>query len=94
MCPSTVAGVEEALRAVGASLRYLPQYSFDLNLIGSVFHPLKTRLRKAAERTIEELQRCIRSFILTLDPSECGSILAMQDMTRYDWNVLLALSHR
>src|SRR5580700_7234806 len=46
-----VAGVEELLRGVGASLRYLPQYSPDLNPIELVFHPLKTRLRKAAERT-------------------------------------------
>jgi transposase len=28
-----VAGVEEALRRVGASLRFLPQYSADLNPI-------------------------------------------------------------
>jgi transposase len=66
-----VAGVEEAIRAVGASLRYLPQYSPDLNPIELVFHPLKTFLRKAAERTIEGLHRCVRSYIRTLDPSEC-----------------------
>jgi transposase len=66
-----VAGVEELLRGVGASLRYLPQYSPDLNPIELVFHPLKTRLRKAAERTIEGLHRCVRSFIRSLDPSEC-----------------------
>ena len=58
-----VAGVEELLRGVGASLRYLPQYSPDLNPIELVFHPLKTCLRKAAERTIEGLHRCARSFI-------------------------------
>jgi transposase len=51
-----VAGVEEALGAVGASLRFLPQYSPDLNPIESVFHPVKTRLRKAAERTIARSQ--------------------------------------
>jgi transposase len=66
-----VAGVEEALRGVGASLRFLPQYSPDLNPIELVFHPVKTCLRKAAERTIEGLHRCVRSFIRTLDPSEC-----------------------
>jgi transposase len=66
-----VAGVEEAIRAVGASLRYLPQYSPDLNPIEPVFHPLKSLLRKAAERTIEGLRRCIRSYIRVLDPSEC-----------------------
>jgi hypothetical protein len=37
------------------------------------FHPLKTCLRKAAERTIEGLHRRVRSFIRTLDPSECGN---------------------
>ena len=66
-----VAGVEEAIRAVGANLRYLPQYSPDLNPIEPVFHPLKSLLRKAAERTIEGLHRCIRSYIRVLDPSEC-----------------------
>jgi transposase len=66
-----VAGVEEAIRAVGATLRYLPQYSPDLNPIELVFHPLKTFLRKAAERSIEGLQRRLRSYIRTLDPSEC-----------------------
>src|SRR6516165_3184016 len=68
-----VAGVEEALQGVGASLRYLPQYSPDLNPIELAFHPAKTCLRKAAERTIEGLHRRVRSFIRTLDPSECGN---------------------
>ena len=67
-----VARVGEAIRAVGASLRYLPQYSPDLNPIELVFHPLKTFLRKAAERTIEGVLRCVRSYIRTLDPSECS----------------------
>jgi transposase len=67
-----VAGAEEAIRAAGASLRYLPQYSPDLNPIELVFHPLKTFLRKAAERTIKGLHRCVRSYIRTLDPSECS----------------------
>ena len=66
-----VAGVEEAIQAVGASLRYLPKYSPDLNPIELVFHPLKTFLRKAAQRTIEGLHRCVGSYIRALDPSEC-----------------------
>jgi len=66
-----VAGVEEIIQAVGASLRYLPPYSPDFNPIELVFHPLKTLLRKAAERTIQGLGRCVRSFIRTLKPSEC-----------------------
>src|SRR6516165_8463554 len=66
-----VAGVEEAIEARGAELRYLPQYSPDLNPIELVFHPLKALLRKAAERTVGGLQRCVRSFIRGLKPSEC-----------------------
>ena len=66
-----VSCVEEALRGVGASLKFLPQYSPDFNPIELAFHPVKTCLRKAAERTIEGLHRCVRSFIRTLDPSEC-----------------------
>lgn len=66
-----VAGVEEAIQARGAELRYLPQYSPEFNPIESVFHPLKVLLRKAAERTIKGLERRVGSFIRALDPSEC-----------------------
>jgi len=66
-----VVGVEEAIKACGAELRYLPQYSPDLNPIESVFSPLKAMLRKAAERTVNGLQRCVGSFIRGLKPSEC-----------------------
>jgi len=41
--------------ARGAELRYLPEYSPDLNPIKSVFHPPKALLRKAAERTVSGL---------------------------------------
>src|SRR5215510_11102827 len=67
-----VAGVQEAVEARGAELRYLPQYSPDLNPIELVFHPLKAMLRKAAERTVNGLERCVRSFIRGLKPSECA----------------------
>jgi len=66
-----VAGVEEAIQAAGAELRYLPPYSPQFNPIELVFHPLKARLRKAAERTIKGLERRVASFIRALDPSEC-----------------------
>ena len=59
------------LEAVGASLRYLRQYSPDLNPIEMVFHPLKALLRKVTERTIAGLSRRIRSFIPTLHPVQC-----------------------
>ena len=52
-----VAGVEEAIRAVGASLLYLPPYSPDLNPIEQAFAKLKALLRKAGARTKEAPQR-------------------------------------
>jgi transposase len=36
-----VLGVEEAIQAAGATLRYLPQYSPEFNPIESVFHSLE-----------------------------------------------------
>ena len=43
-----VSGVAEAIEAVGATLRYLPQYSPDLNLIEQALSKLRALLRKAA----------------------------------------------
>jgi transposase len=42
----------EVIEARGATLRYLPQYSPDLNPIEIPFRTLKVFPRKAAERTI------------------------------------------
>jgi transposase len=68
-----VAGAQEAIETRGAELRLLPEYSPDLNPIELVFHPLKALLRKAAERTVNGLERCVRSFIRGLKPSECAA---------------------
>jgi len=43
-----VAGIEEAIEAVGATMFYLPQYSPDLNPIEQAFSKLKALLHKAA----------------------------------------------
>ena len=66
-----VVGVEEAIEAAGASLRYLPQYSPDLNPIEMVFHPLKAVLRKVAEPTIAGVCKRIKSFVRTLQAGQC-----------------------
>ena len=58
-----VAGVVEAIEAVGASVLYLPSYSPDLNPIEQFFSKLKALLRKVAERTIPDLWRRIRSLL-------------------------------
>jgi len=46
-----VDGVQEAIAAAGATLRFLPPYSPDLNPIEKLFAKLKALLRKAATRT-------------------------------------------
>jgi len=67
-----VAGVVEAIEAVGASVLYLPSYSPDLNPIEQFFRKLKALLRKAAERTIPDLWRRIRSLLRAVRPEECA----------------------
>lgn len=64
------AGVREVIEARGATLRYLPKYSPDLNPIEMPFSKLKAFLRKAAERTIPRLRRRIRTFARSLTASE------------------------
>jgi transposase len=65
-----VPGVREAIEARGATLRYLPKYSPDLNPIEMSFSKLKAYLRKLAERTIPRLRRRIGWFVKNLTPSE------------------------
>lgn len=55
--------IREAIEARGATLRYLPKYSPDLNPIEMPFSKLKAHLRKLAERTVDRLHRGIGSFV-------------------------------
>jgi transposase len=57
-----VAGVIEAIEALGASVLYLPSYSPDLNPIEQFFSKLKALLRQAAERTIPTKSLAQNSF--------------------------------
>jgi len=67
------AGVREAIEARGATLRYLPKYSPDLNPIEMSFSKLKADLRKAAERTIPRLRRRIGRFARALTAREASN---------------------
>ena len=57
-------GIGRAIQTVGATLRYLPKYSPDLNPI---------EMPKVAARTVPGLNRAIRSFIPQLSPQECAN---------------------
>jgi len=66
-----VVGVEEAIEAARATLRYLPKYSPEFNPIEMPFGKLKAFLRKFVERTIPHLCRRIKTFISDLTATEC-----------------------
>ena len=68
-----VEGVREAIEAVGATLRYLPAYSPDLNPIEQVFAKLKAALRKGAARTVTALWKLIGKLLKTFAPEECAN---------------------
>jgi transposase len=71
-----VAGVAEAIEASGATLRYLPKYSPDLNPIEMPFSKFKAHLRRLAQRTIPGIRRGIRSFLTSLTGQECANYLS------------------
>ncbi|MBI0436215.1 transposase, partial [Roseomonas sp. KE0001] len=69
-------GVQAAIEAAGASLRYLPPYSPDFNPIENAFAKLKASLRKAAERSVEGLWSTIGRITETFTPAECANYFA------------------
>lgn len=71
-----VAGVREAIEAVGAHVVYLPRYSPDFNPIEQLFAKLKALLRKAAARTVETLWRSVGEILNTLTSRECRNYFA------------------
>jgi transposase len=66
-----VAGIREAIEAVGAELRYLPPYSPDLNPIELAFSKFKKLLRDGAERTVDKLWELCGSILDQFTESEC-----------------------
>jgi transposase len=66
-----VDGVRQAITAVGASLRYLPPYSPDLNPIENLFAKLKALLRKAATRSTDTLWVEVGKILTCFSPNEC-----------------------
>ena len=69
------AEVSALIRATGAELLFLPPYSPDLNPIENAFAKLKGLLRKAAERTRENLWRRIGQLLDEFSPDECSNYI-------------------
>jgi transposase len=63
--------VRSAIEACGATLRYLPSYSPDFNPIEMAYSKFKALLKKAAARTIEELQQAVAEALPSITPEDC-----------------------
>lgn len=71
-----VSGIREAIKATGATRRYLPPYSPDFNPIENAFSKLKALLRARAERTIDALWTAVGEVIDLFTPAECANYFA------------------
>lgn len=68
-----VAGVAQAIEAVGATIIYLPAYSPDLNPIEMAFAKLKSHLRKACARTFPKLIKAVARALDLFTPEHCSN---------------------
>jgi transposase len=67
------AKAQAAVRARGAWMLFLPQYSPDLNPIEMAFSKLKAHLRKASARTFDALFDAIGDICSLYEPTECSN---------------------
>ena len=79
-----VAGVKEAIESVGAKVLYLPPYSPDLNPIEMVFSKMKTLVRKAKLRKVEDLWKKLGELCDAFSPEECQKYFKHAG---YHWNL-------
>ena len=70
------AAVRALIRAAGAKLFFLPRYSPDLNPIEQLFAKIKTLLRNADPRTIEQTWKQIGNLLSQVSPQECANYFA------------------
>jgi transposase len=73
------AAAEQAVRAIGAWLLFLPPYSPDLNPIEMAFAKLKALLRARAVRTIDALWCAIGEICDLFSPQECQNYFHAAD---------------
>ena len=68
--------IRQVIEAAGAELRYLPPYSPDLNPIEQAFSKLKAHLRKAQERSLDQLWPRIGKILDLFNPTQCANFFA------------------
>jgi transposase len=68
-------GIIAAIEAAGATVRYLPPYSPDLNPIELAFSKFKKLLRDGAQRTTDKLWQLCGKVLDLFTESECRNYL-------------------
>lgn len=76
LSPHKTRGVQEAIEAVGATVRYLPPYSPDFNPIESMWSKVKQHLRTAAARTEGQLVKAVGDALHAVTPHDCRGFFA------------------
>jgi transposase len=66
-----IASVNALISARGATVRYLPPYSPDLNPIEMAFAKLKSHLRQAAARNSDDLLDALAHSLTSFRPTHC-----------------------
>jgi len=66
-----VAGVREAIEAVGARLKYLPPYSPDFNPIEPMWSKVKQTLKREEPRNARQLLKAAKTAFATVTPTDC-----------------------
>ena len=71
LCIHKTPAVAKLIKARGASVRFLPPYSPDLNPIEMAFSKLKSHLRHEAARSLETLQPALARSLQRFEPNHC-----------------------
>lgn len=66
-----VAGIREAIEAVGCRVIYLPPYSPDFSPIEPMWSKVKQRLRTLGARTLASLGEAVTTALNAITPSDC-----------------------
>ena len=75
--------VVAAIRSAGATVKFLPPYSPDLNPIEKMWSKIKTVLRAVAARTSSALHRAIRKALRLVTPQDAASWFSSCGYTIY-----------
>lgn len=75
LSPHKTQGVQDAIKAAGAKLRYLPPYSPDFNPIESMWSKVKQHLRSSAARTPRHLLHAVGNALRSVTHTDCQGFL-------------------